>query len=175
MQVDGDWNTFRLVAERTTQTRARVVIGVDEVSLRDKLLESLKAWPELEILDVHSSLDALMQHARRESADLAIVDALLCRHGIARDVEALAVLGLPVVVFTGRGSYPSVVELPGAIAVRAIQLPKWVLDREDELTSAHTRALLLDLAGHSRRGITGEFDSPADLSPADEQARRDGA
>ena len=152
------------VNESSTRARARVLIGAAEVELRDKLQTILERWTEFEIVDVCSDLGSLLEPSRRGSADLAIVDAMICRHGISSDVEAIASLGLPVVVFTGRGSYPSVVELAGRIAVRAITLPRWVLDQEDELTAAHTRALLLDLTGQTMRwSTTGEFESPAEL------------
>jgi hypothetical protein len=138
-----------------------VLIGAAEVMLREKLLAFLETCPELEVADVCTDVDGLIVSHRRASADLAIVDALVCRRGIADDVEALASLGLPVVVFTGRGSSPSVVELAGRVAVRAIALPRWVLDHDDELTAAHTRALLLDLTGGSTLTSTGEYESPA--------------
>jgi DNA-binding NarL/FixJ family response regulator len=152
------------VNDASMQAQARVLIGAAETMLREKLLAFLSTCPQFEVVRVCSDVDALLDTHRLEGADLAIVDASVCRHGIGSDVEAMAARGLPVVVFTGRGSSPSVVELAGRIAVRAVSLPRWVLDHDDDLTAAHTRALLLDLTGRSSCTETGEYESPTELA-----------
>lgn len=160
------------MSDTGSRANARVLIGAADVELREKLLGIIATWPEFDVVDVCYDLDSLLDASRRGSADLTIIDAMVCRHGIATDVEAIAALGSPVVVFTGRGSYPSVVELAGRVAVRAIALPRWVLDQDDELTAAHTRALLLDLTGHSNRWTTtGEFESPVEVRDASADRR----
>jgi DNA-binding NarL/FixJ family response regulator len=152
------------VNDGSTTPRARVLIGAAETLLREKLLAFLGTCEEFEVVGVCCDVETLLEAHRTKGSDLAIVDASVCRHGIGSDVEAITMLGLPVVVFTGRGSSPSVVELAGHVAVRAVSLPRWVLDHDDDLTAAHTRALLLDLTGRSTWTDTGEYESPADAA-----------
>jgi DNA-binding NtrC family response regulator len=150
-------------------------VAIDQRPLRDKVVATIGAWSEFDIVAVVGDYRALLAKTHEASVDLVILDAVLCRRGIAHDVEELAKAGIPVVVFTGRGSYPSVVELPGRVSARAIQLPKWVLDRNDALTSAHTRALLVDLTGRTPAvHSTGEVQSPVEAGSDDRRGRGNG-
>ncbi len=143
----------------------RLLVCVDHPHLLERVQHLVDDGSECSIVQIVPSLDAALASPFLGSVDVLVVDGDLCRRGIEIELAPVAARRMPMVILTSRDTLPSVVRFERSHQVRAVRLPKWVLDRSDDLTAAHTRALFCDLSDRvPPRSKTGEMPSPSDLS-----------
>jgi hypothetical protein len=144
-----------------------VIVCASQPELRDAVAAALANWREFELLAMVSDVAEALARAKTQHTTLVLVEQALLGPDLESSVAELAGGGSAVLVLVDRVAPPSVLDIPSAPHARVLCLPRWVLDRTDEVTAAHTRALFLDLCEmsappRSTREVEGVDDNDTD-------------